>query len=117
MSSDHVPLLFWFNGKLIIDKNNNPRYINENVKLMVVRKSFKRCELIEKIHRITKVNPNEHQFHLTCKWPVSQGNYQAVGVSDDDDCHARLELCSSKHNTELYVKKDIVIHREPEDHG
>jgi len=41
----------------------------------------------------------------------------AVGISDDDDCHAMLELCSSKHSIKLYVKKDIVIHQEPEDHG
>jgi len=54
---------------------------------------------------------------LTCKWPISHENYQAVGISDDDGCHAMLELYSSEHNIELYVKKDIVIHREPEDHG
>ena len=36
-------------------------------------------------------------------------------ISNDDDCHAILELCSrEKHTIELYVEKDIVIHREPE---
>ena len=73
--------------------------------------------MIEKIHRIIKINPSEHQLHLICKWPVSHENYQAVGISDDDDCHAMLELCSSEHNIELYVEKDIGIHRESEDHG
>ena len=83
---------------------------------MIVRKSIIRCELIEKIHRITKINPNEHQIHLTCKWPVSHGSYQAVGISDDENCLVILELCSSEYNIELYGKKDIMIHREPEDH-
>ena len=84
---------------------------------MVVRKSFARCELIENIHRIIKINPSEHPLHLTCRWPESHENYQAVGISDDDDCHAMLELCSSDHNIELYVKKDNVFHPEPENHG
>ena len=84
---------------------------------MVNRKSFTRCKLIKKIHRIIKINPSERQLHLTCKWSVSHEHYQAVEISDDDDCHAMLELCSSKHNIELYMKKDIVIHRELEDHG
>ena len=97
--------------------NNKPSYVNGMIKHMVVRKSFSRCELIEKIHRITKINPNEYQLHLTCKWPVSHGNYQAVRISDDDDCHAMLELCSSDHSIELYVEKDIAFHLEPEDHG
>jgi len=73
--------------------------------------------LIEKIHRITKINSSEYQLHLTCKWPVSYGNYQVAGISDDDDYHAMLELCSSDHNIELYVKKDTIFHPEPEDHG
>ena len=72
--------------------------------------------MLEKVHRITKINPNEHQLYLTCKWPVSQRNYQAVGMLDDDDCHAILELCSSEHSIKLYVEKDIVIYRAPEDH-
>jgi len=117
MSSDHVPLLCWFNGKLIIDRDNISSYVTGIVKFMIVRKSFIRCEMIEKIHQITKINSSEHQLHLTCKWPVSHGNYQAVGISDDDDCHAMLELCSSEHSIELSVKKDIVIHRAPKDHG
>ena len=94
----------------MIDRDNIPSYVNGIVKPMVVRKSFIRCELIEKSHRITKINSSEHQLHLTCKWPVSHGNYQAVGISDDDDCHAILELCSSEHSIELYVKKDTIIH-------
>jgi len=81
---------------------------------MVVRKSFIWCELIEKVYRITKINPSEHQSHLTCKWSVSHGNYQPVGISDDDDYHAILELCSAEYNIELYVKKDIMIHRKSE---
>jgi len=73
--------------------------------------------LIEKIHRNTKINSSEHQIDLTCKWSVSHENYQAAGISDDDDCHAMLELYSPEHNIELYVKKCTMIHREPEDHG
>ena len=105
MSNDCVPLLYWFNGKLTIDRDNNPSCVNRIVKPMIFRKSFTRCELIEKIHRIIKINLSEYQLHLTCKWPLSHENYQAVGVSNDDDCHAMLELCLSEHNLELYVEK------------
>ena len=70
---------------------------------MIVRKSFIRYELIEKIHRITKINPSEYKAHLACKWPVSHGNCQAVWISDDDDYHAILELYSSEHSIELYI--------------
>ena len=92
MSSDHVPLLCWFNSKLTIDRDSNPSYVNGIIKSMIARKLFTMCELIEKIHRITKINPSEHQIHLKCKWSISHANYQAVGISNDDDSHAILEL-------------------------
>ena len=39
-------------------------------------------------------------------------------ISDDDDCRAILELYArEEHTIELYVEKDILIHREPEGHG
>ena len=79
----------------ILDMDNNPSYVNGIVKHMIVRKSFIRCELIKKIHRNTKINPSEHQLHLTCKWPVSHENYQTVGISYDDDCHALNYVRSS----------------------
>ena len=47
----------------------------------------------------------------------THGNHQAVGISDDDDCQAMLELCSSEHSIKLYIEKDTVIHRESEDYG
>jgi len=40
MSNDHVPLLCWFNGKLIIDMDNKPSYVNGMVKLMVAKNHF-----------------------------------------------------------------------------
>ena len=115
MSSDRVSLLCWFNDKLTIDRDNSSSYVNGIVKPMVIRKIL--CELIEKVHQITIINPGKHQIHLVCKWPVSHENYQAVGISDDDGCHAMFELFSAEHNIELYVKKDNVIHRKPQGHG
>jgi len=47
---------------------------------------------VEKIHQITKINPKEHQIHLTCNLPVAQGRFTAVKISDDDDIRAMLEL-------------------------
>ena len=67
--------------------------------------------MIEKVGRITKINPNEYQFHLTCKWSIAHEKYQAVGISDDDDYHAMLELCAhEEHTIKLYMEKDTVIH-------
>jgi len=52
---------------------------------------------------------------LTRKWPIAHGKYQAMRLSDDDDCRAMLELCArDEHTIESYVEKDIVIHRESE---
>ena len=48
---------------------------------------------------------------MTCKWPIAQGHYQAVRISDDDDSHATLEMSMVEHTIELYVEKDTVSHR------
>ena len=117
MSSDSVSLICWYNDTIAVNMTNNPKYVNGIVKSVMVKKIIALHELVEKIYRITKINSSGHQIHLICKCPVSYGNYQAVGISDDDDCHAMLELCSSEHNIELYVKKDNVFHPEPENHG
>ena len=62
----NVSFLCWFNGKLTIDKENNPTY-DEIIKPILVRKSTTMCELIEKIHHIAKIILNDYQIHLTCK--------------------------------------------------
>ena len=60
-------------------------YVNVIIKPVIIKKSIIRRELVEKVHQVTKINPNEHQIHLTCKWPVAYEYYQAVGISYDDD--------------------------------
>ena len=60
MSNANVSLLCWFNGTLIIDRDNNSTYVNEIVKSVTVRKLITRRELVEKVYQITKINPNEH---------------------------------------------------------
>ena len=41
-----------------------------------------------------------------------------MGILNDDDCSAMLELCTrEEHTIELYVEKEILIRREPEGHG
>jgi len=117
MCNTNVLILCRFNGRLTRDRNNNPNYVNGIVKLMVVGKSITRHELIEKAHRITKTNPNEHQCHLTCKWPIAHEKYQAVGKSVIIIIVLCLNCKREEHTIELYVEKDIVIHREPEVHG
>ena len=82
---------------------------------MIVRKSITRRELVKKIHQITKTNPNEHQIHLTCNWPVAQGCFQAVRITDDDT-QAMLELYAIVNLIKLYVKKDTPSHRMHEGH-
>ena len=83
---------------------------------MIVRKSITMRELVKKVHQITKINPNEHQIHLTCKWPVAHGPYQAVGISDDDDTHVMPELFPVMNTIEFYVEKDSVSHQMHEGH-
>jgi len=51
----------------------------------MVRKSITRRELMKKIHRIIKINPKEYQISLTCNWPIAQGRFTTVSISDDDD--------------------------------
>ena len=71
---------------------------------------------MEKVHQITKINPNEHHSHLTCKWPA-YGDYQVLRISDNDDTYAMLEMSKVEHTIKLYVEKDTVSHRLPEGHG
>ena len=66
---------------------------------------------MEKIHQITKINPKEHQIHLTCNLPVAQGRFTAVKISDDDDIRAILELYSGINLIKLYMEKNTVRHR------
>ena len=110
MSSVNVPLLYWFDGTLTID--NNPMHVNRVVKLVIVRKSITRHELVEKIHQTIKINLNKHQRwaldSLICNWLVAQGQFQTVGISDDDDTWAMLELYSIVNSIELYVEKDTL---------
>ena len=106
MCNTNVHILCWFNDRLTLDRNNNLSYVNGIVKSILVRKSITRRELIEKVYRIIKINPNEHQFHLTCKWPIAHGKYQAVRILDDDDCRDMFELCArEEHTIELYIEK------------
>ena len=84
---------------------------------MIVRKSITMHELVEKVHQITQINPNEHQIHLTCKWPIAHGHYQSIGISDDEDTCVMLELFPIVNTIELYVDKDIVSHQMHEDYG
>ena len=67
MSNVIAPILCWFNGKLAIDQENKPIYIDETVKPMLLKKETTRIELVKKIHHISKINPNDYQIHLTCK--------------------------------------------------
>ena len=63
MSNVNVPLLYWFNGQLTINRDNKATYLDEIVKPMIMRKSITIRELVEKLHQITKINPNDHQSH------------------------------------------------------
>ena len=76
----NVPFLSWFNGKLTINNENKPIYIDRIVKPMLVRKSTIRCELVEKIYQISKIN--DYQIHLTCKLPIyiKKGGTRLWGV-------------------------------------
>ena len=70
---------------------------------------------MEKIHRIAKINANEHQIYLTCNWPVAQWRFTVVPISDDDDTRAILELHPGVNSIEIYMEKDNVsyqMHRE-----
>ena len=60
---------------------------------MTIRKPIIRRELMEKIHQITKI---KHQIHLTCNWPVTQGHFTAVGISDDDDTTLFLDYSMNR---------------------
>ena len=111
MSCASVSLVCWFNGILTIDMYNNPRYINGVGKPMIVRKSITWHELVEKIYRITKINPKEYQIQLTCNCPIRQGHFTTVSISDNDDTRTILELHHGMNLIEIYVEKDSVSHR------
>ena len=70
---------------------------------MLVRNSTTRRELVEKIHHILKINPNNYQIHLTCKLPVAHEHYQVVKISDDKDIRVMLELYPFVNFIELYI--------------
>ena len=85
MNNVEVPILCWFNDKLIIDHENKPIYVAGTVKPMSMRKKTTRLELIEKIYHISKIYSNDYQIQITYKWPVTHGYYQAVVIADDED--------------------------------
>ena len=93
---------------------NKPTYIDKIVKLVIVRKSITRRELVEKVHQITKINSNKHQFHLTranstralssnenIKWWWHMSNVWIVPGCEFD---------------RAYMEKDIVSYRKHEGH-
>ena len=117
MSDVNVFFLYWFIGELTIDNENKPTYIDKILKSMPVRKSTTRRELVEKIHHIAKINPNDYQILLTCKWQIAHEHYQEVKISKDEDICFILELYPSINTIELYVEKDYVSHQLPEGYG
>ena len=66
----NVPFLSWCNGKLTINKENKPTYVDRIVKSMLVRNPATRRELVEKIYQISKINPNDYLINVTCRWPI-----------------------------------------------
>ena len=69
---------------------------------MLLRKKTTRIELVEKIHHILKFNPNDYQIHLTWKWPVTYGCYQAVVIADDEDtCYAWVVFLREYHRVDV----------------
>ena len=77
VSSVNVPLVCLFNGTLTADTENNPKYINKVVKPVMVIKSIRRFELVEKIHRIAGIDLKGYQIHLTFSWSIAQGVLQS----------------------------------------
>ena len=61
MSNVNV-LLCWFNGTLTIDRDDNPAHVNGIVKLVIGSKPITRCELVEKVHQINKINQVSNIF-------------------------------------------------------
>jgi len=74
-------------------------------------------KLVEKLHQITKINSNDHQIHLSYKWPVAHKHYQTVKILNDDVIRAMLELYPIIDTIELYAKKDSMSHKLPEGRG
>ena len=105
MNKVEVPILCWFNCKLTIDQKNKPIYVAGTVKPMSVWKKTTSLELVEKIHHISKINPNNYQIQITCKWSFTYGYYQAVVIADDEDTRAMFQLYPSVNTIELYMEK------------
>ena len=93
MSSDTVSLICWYNDTVTVDITNNPKDVNGIVKHVMVRKSITLCELVEKFHRITKINSNKHQINLICNWPITQEYFIVVPIADDDNTE-QCSLCT-----------------------
>ena len=109
-----VPLFCRYTGTLTIDVKGNSKYVNVVVKSVMINKSITLRELVEKIHRIIKINSNEHQIHLTCNWPLAQERFRVVSIADDDYTSAIIELHPFVNSVEIYVEKEDVSHRIPE---
>jgi len=48
---------------------------------------------------------------LTCNWPLAQGRFIAMLITDDDDTRAMLELHPFVNSVEIYVEKKDVSYR------
>ena len=105
-----VPLVCQYNDTLAVDLEDNPKYVNGEVKFVMFNKPITLHELVEKIHRITKINSNEYQIHLACNWPLAQVCFIAVSITDDDNTRAILELNPFVNSIETYVEKKDVTH-------
>ena len=62
---------------------------------------------MEKFHQLTKINPNEHCIHLICKWQAHE-HYQAVGILDNENTRATLEMSTVEHTIELLKAFDYL---------
>jgi len=83
---------------------------------MSVRKKTTRLELVERIHQLSKINQNDCQIQITCKWPVAHRHYQA-GSLLTMKARVMLDLYPSVNAMEVYVEKIFVINKFPEVQG
>ena len=90
---------------------NNPKYVNGIVKSVMVKKIIALHELVEKNLSITKINSNEYKINLTCNWPITQGRFIVMPITDDEDTRAMLALHPSVNLIEIYVKKSSMSHQ------
>ncbi|MQM05172.1 hypothetical protein Taro_037983 [Colocasia esculenta] len=108
MTSSNISLMCYYDGVLHIE-DHKPQYEGGTVRILRVKKDTSFTELMRKLYILTKYDERHVKIGITCKWPISMGEYIAVRVEDDETVESMFDLYPSHVSTvQLYLEKEDI---------